>query len=76
MPPKKKGKRNTEKEREREEILQDFMDNIENEDDYDDIFQSTDSELEDGNEDSYENVEIENINVNIETNANEIIEEA
>lgn len=70
MPPKKKDKRNTEKEREREEILQDFMDNIENEDDYDDIFQSTDSELEDGNEDSYENVEIENINVNIETNAN------
>lgn len=52
------------------------MDNIENEDDYDDIFQSTDSELEDVDEDSYENVEIENINVNIETNANEIIEEA
>ena len=52
------------------------MNNIENEDDYDDIFQSTDSELEDGDEDSYKNVEIENINVNIETNANEIIEEA
>ena len=43
------------------------MDNLENEDDSDDIFERSDSESENGDEGSYENVDIENIDVNIET---------
>lgn len=50
MPPKKKVKFVSQ--RERAEILQDFMDNLENEDDYD-IFERSDNESEDGDEDSY-----------------------
>lgn len=45
--------------REREEILHDFRDNLRNEDDYDNILERSNSELEDGDENSYENVDID-----------------
>ena len=45
--------------REREEILHDFRDNLRNEDDYDNILERRDSESEDGDKDSYENVDID-----------------
>ena len=59
---------------EEKEILQDFMDNLENEDYYVDIFKGGDSESEDSDTDSNENVGIENLDVNVETNRNEIID--
>lgn len=61
MPPKKFVSQ-----REREEILQNFIENLENDDDSD-IFERTDIE-----EDCYEKVDIENIDINI--NTNEIID--
>ena len=61
MPPKKFVSQ-----REREEILQNFIENLENDDDGD-IFERTDTE-----EDCYEKVDIENIDINI--NTNEIID--
>lgn len=61
MPPKKFVSQ-----REREEILQNFIENLENDDDGD-IFERTDIE-----EDCYEKVDIENIDINI--NTNEIID--
>lgn len=61
MPPKKFVSQ-----REREEILQSFIENLENDDDGD-IFERTDIE-----EDCYEKVDIENIDINI--NTNEIID--
>lgn len=57
MPPKKKA--TFVLQREREEILHDFRDNLRNEDDYDDILERSNSELEDGDENSYENVDID-----------------
>ena len=59
---------------EEKEILQDFMDNLENEDYYVDIFKGGDSESEDSDTDSNENVGIENLDVNVETNRNERID--
>lgn len=59
---------------EEKEILQDFMDNLENEDYYVDIFKGGDSESEDSDTDINENVGIENLDVNVETNRNEIID--
>lgn len=59
---------------EEKEILQDFMDNLENEDYYVDIFKGGDSESEDSDTDSNENVGTENLDVNVETNRNEIID--
>ena len=61
MPPKKFVSQ-----REREEILQNFIENLENDDDGD-IFERTDIE-----EDCYEKVDIENIDINM--NTNEIID--
>ena len=58
---------------EREKILQGFITNLENED-ADDIFERSDGELENGGGGSEENVDIENIDVNIESNSIEIIE--
>lgn len=55
--------------------MQDFLDNLENEDDDADIFERSDSESEDDEEDSFQNVDIENVDVNIETNVNEIIDQ-
>ena len=57
MPPKKKA--TFVFQREREEILHDFRDNLRNEDDYDNILERSNSELEDGDENSYENVDID-----------------
>ena len=59
---------------EEKEILEDFMDNLENEDYYVDIFKGGDSESEDSDTDSNENVGTENLDVNVETNRNEIID--
>lgn len=57
MPPKKKA--TFVLQREREEILHDSRDNLRNEDDYDNILERSNSELEDGDENSYENVDID-----------------
>ena len=57
MPPKKKA--TFVLQREREEILHDFRANLRNEDDYDNILERSNSELEDGDENSYENVDID-----------------
>ena len=57
MPPKKKA--TFVLQREREEILHDFRDNLRNEDDYDNILERSNRELEDGDENSYENVDID-----------------
>ena len=51
-------------------MLQTFMDKLKNEDDFDNIFERSDSELEDGDKETYENVNIEQIDVSIETNEN------
>ena len=72
MPPKKKA--NFLCKMEEKEILQDFMDNLENEDYSVDIFKGGDSESEDSDTDINENVGIENLDVNVETNRNEIID--
>lgn len=72
MPPKKKA--NFLCKMEEKEILQDFIDNLENEDYSVDIFKGGDSESEDSDTDINENVGIENLDVNVETNRNEIID--
>ena len=71
IPPKKKSKFVLQ--RGRETILQVFIANSENEDS-DDIFEKIKSESEDGEEHSYENVDIENVHRNIESNAIETID--
>ena len=58
---------------EREKILQGFIANIKNKD-AENIFERSDGELENGGGGSEENVDIENIDVNIESNSIEIIE--
>ena len=58
----------------RKEILQNFIDNLQNEGN-DDIFEGRDNESKDGEEDIYKNVDIENINVNI-ISMKEIIDES
>ena len=49
-----------------------LQDKLESEDDYDNIFERSDNESEDDDKDSYENINVEHIGVNIETNANEL----
>ena len=74
MPPKKKARFVSE--REREDLLQNFLENLENEDD-DEIFEKSDSESEDDEVDFEEEVDA-NVDVNIEpneANENEVINE-